>query len=122
MHRPVAGRGIQGVSPQTATPDQQHALLRYFGGDEGLFTAFGEACIAQFPQDLAQGQAACTAADWPALRRTAHNLKSVLLTLGYPALSQEAEACEEFSQLQHADSATNSWARLHAGVAAAFAL
>ncbi len=110
------------MSSQAATPDQQHALLRYFGGDQGLFIAFGEACKAQFPQDLAQGQAACIAADWTALRLTAHNLKSVLLTLGYPALSQEAEKCEEFSQLQHADSAVMSWSRLNVGVAAAFGL
>lgn len=104
------------------TTEQQHALQLFFGGDADLFHAFRQACAAQFPQDLAQGHAACAAADWPAVRRTAHNLKSVLLTLGYPALSREAEECEEFSRLAQAEAAVSSWARLSAGVAFAFDL
>ena len=87
-----------------------------------LFDAFFATCIVQLPIDLAQGDAACLAADWPALRRTAHNLKSVLLMLGYPQLSEDAFQCEAFSHQGQVELATSSWCHLHTGVLANFHL
>lgn len=92
----------------------------YFGGDQALFDEFLQACTHQFPVDLAQGHAACQAADWAALRRTAHNLKSVLLTLGYEGLSVQAAQCETFSQQGHPALAEVAWGQLADGMRAAF--
>ena len=100
--------------------NQQAAVAHYFGGDQALFDAFLRVCQAQFPADLAQGRAACQAADWQALRRTAHNLKSVLLTLGYEKLSQSAQQCEAFCQQGHPALTEACWAELEAGVLAEF--
>jgi HPt (histidine-containing phosphotransfer) domain-containing protein len=98
------------------------AVVTYFGGDQALFDEFLSACKAQFPNDLAMGTAASQAGNWPALRRNAHNLKSVLLTLGYSALSEQAAACEALSAQGNAALAQPSWSDLYAGMVAAFEL
>ena len=99
---------------------QQKAVLQYFAGNQALFDAFWASCMAQLPVDLVKGDTACAAADWTSLRRTAHDLKSVLLMLGYPQLSDAALQCEEFSHQGQADKAVGSWRHLHTGIMANF--
>ena len=68
-----------------AADDEAQAIASRFAGEEFLFKAYRASCLQQFPADIRQGDAACTAQDWPALRRLAHSLATVLLTLGHPA-------------------------------------
>ena len=82
------------------------AVAAHFGGDEALFHAFRNGCLAQFPDDLRQAQAAWNSGDASALRRMAHSLKSVLLLLG------ETEASATARRLEHAAEA-GDWATCH---------
>lgn len=76
------------------TAEQARAIDESFGGDAALFHAYRARCLQQFPQDLRDGDAALAASDAPALRRVAHNLKSVLLLLGEPDASALARRLE----------------------------
>ena len=87
-------------------------VSKYFGGDAAFFAQYQAACAAQFPIDLRDGQTACDSSNIDALMRTAHNLKSILLTLGFAAISQEAAACEKCSQSGQVSQAQASWNRL----------
>jgi HPt (histidine-containing phosphotransfer) domain-containing protein len=78
------------IASSPAHPHQS-AVDLYFGGDRDLFDVYLTACRHQFIADLQEGSQACSASDWARLRRTAHNLKSVLMTLGHPDLSAYAE-------------------------------
>ena len=100
-------------------------IALYFGGDAEFFGQYQAACATQFPNDLRDGQSACDASDCEALMRTAHNLKSILLTLGFDGISQEAAICEQFSNGGQFEAAQASWSRLAqqiAGVLASGAL
>ena len=96
--------------------DRAHAIQEYFEGNEELFDAYRSACMAQFPQDVAQGDAANAAGDLQALRRVAHSLKSVLLTLGYPVLSAQARTLEETSHAGSRQPAQDQWAGLRSAL------
>lgn len=87
-------------------------VTKYFGGDAEFFSEYQASCVAQFPIDLRDGQAACAALDAEALMRTAHTLKGILLTLGFPSISQEAATCEQYSQGGEVQLAHASWDRL----------
>ncbi len=105
----AAGAGAPAAPPGTpaGTPQgEAAAIASHFGGDAALYRAFRESCLAQFPDDLRQGDAALAAADAPALRRVAHSLKSVLLLLG------EAEASDTARRLEHAAEAAD-WPACH---------
>lgn len=78
--------------------DQAQAVALHFGGDEPLYRAFRAACLPQFDLDRQQGDQACERRDAPALRRLAHSLKSVLLTLGHAAESQLARQLEDSAE------------------------
>ena len=103
-----AGRGQRG--------DRAHALHEYFEGNRELFDAYSGACMEQFPQDVRQGDAAIAQADLQAIRRVAHSLKSVLLTLGYPHLSAQARALEETSHDGLQEPAQAQWSALRAAL------
>lgn len=66
----------------------------HFDGDEALYFAFRASCLKQFADDIDRGNAAVHAADLDALRRLAHDLRSVLLTL------DETVAAECATQLE----------------------
>jgi len=66
-----------------------------FGGDVGLHAAFLQACLAQYPQDLRDGDEALRRLDAAALRRLAHNLKGSLRTLGMDGLAELALRVEQ---------------------------
>ena len=92
--------------------DRAHAIREYFEGNKELFDAYRSACMAQFPQDLRDGDSASAAGDLPALRRVAHSLKSVLLTLGYPMVSSLARTLEDTSHAGLLQPAREQWAHL----------
>ena len=94
--------------------DRAKAMQLYFEGSTDIFEPYREACLAQFPLDVAQGQAAIVAVDLPQLRRVAHSLKSVLQTLGYFELSEVARQCEAISHAGDLQAACQSWATLTA--------
>lgn len=73
----------------------RQAIDGYFGGDTALYEAYLGMCRVQFAQDLIDGDNACAKLDRQALRRVAHNLKSVLLTLGHPQGCQTARSLED---------------------------
>ena len=80
--------------------------------DKVLFGAYNEACLAQFPMDLQEGDQACQSGDLSTLQRVAHSLKTVLLTLGYPALSVLARDIEKQSAEGDASVARQGWSAL----------
>lgn len=114
----AAQRALAAEAPPPAAPADptQAAVERYFAGNRALFDAYGESCRRQFALDRHSGDAALAAADWPALRRLAHSLKSVLQTLGHDAASAQARQLEvDAAQLQ-ADAARQGWLRLAAAL------
>ncbi len=103
VQTPQAGNDPTGaddsVAATSALPaDQAQAVAQHFGGDEPLYRAFRAACLPQFDLDRQQGDQACEQRDAPALRRLAHSLKSVLLTLGHAAESQLARQLEDSAE------------------------
>ena len=100
-------------TPARATPNpgaassHQRAIDDYFGGDAALHAAFSRQCAQQFALDAAAGDLALAHGDLAALRRLAHSLKSVLLTLGHDSDSTHAarlEACAAQGQTQISES------------------
>lgn len=95
-------------------PAQAAAMALHFGGDEPLYRAFRLACLTQFDLDRQQGDAACSQRDAPALRRLAHSLKSVLLTLGHPSESQLARNLEDRAEQLDWPTCQHLWEALRA--------
>lgn len=113
------GLGFRAAPLPPADPGSA-AIAQHFGGNAALYKAFRAACLEQFAADLAAGDLACTQADAPALRRLAHSLKSVLLTLGHAEASAQARQLEDLAeQLNQASdwpSARAEWLGLRAAV------
>lgn len=111
-------------APPSPTPNAQalsgaaqaeaEAIATHFAGDEFLFKAYRASCLQQFPADVQQGDAACAAQDWPALRRLAHSLATVLLTLGHPTQSVRARQLENAAAQLAADQCLDHWGKLRA--------
>lgn len=99
------------------SPAEQATVARHFAGDSRLFLAYRSSCVAQFADDLRQGDAAFTQADAPALRRLAHSLKSVLLTLGQPEASACARQLEDAGARADWAAARPLWQALRANLA-----
>lgn len=116
--REAVGLGAGGVGmPAAAAGDvpqdvERHAIEAYFAGDEALFAAYKASCLAQFSHDIAQADAAVQSQDAPALRRVAHSLKSVLLTLGRDADSATARALEAAAASGDMPMAVSHWSGL----------
>ncbi len=70
------------------------AIDTRFDGNAELFEAFEATSLARFPVDIDVGDAACRDHDRQALRRQAHNLKSVLALLGADVASAQARDLE----------------------------
>lgn len=97
-----------------ASDDEAQAIATHFAGDEFLFKAYRTSCLKQFAADVRQGDAACAAQDWPALRRLAHSLATVLLTLGHPTQSVRARQLENTAAQSAADASLEHWRLLRA--------
>ena len=103
------------AAPEAETSDDSAdalAAAAHFGGDVALFRAFRDGCLAQFPLDRAAGDAACATGDGAALRRVAHNLKSVLRLLGLEPASRLAARLEQAAADADAVTAHALWASL----------
>ena len=101
---------------------EQEAIAVYFDGDAEFYRVFRASAVLQFPVDLREGDAAVQAGDVQALRRAAHTLKGVLLTLGYADLSAFAKTVEQAAQQSPWDEAVAGWRELSARLVAAFGL
>ena len=102
-------QALAGPDPAAPTPSTESAIQRgevspamaraaaiaaHFAGHAGLYDSFRAASVAQFDADIAEADAACLRPDLAALRRQAHNLKTVLLLLGADEASAQARALE----------------------------
>ncbi|MCX7252351.1 MAG: Hpt domain-containing protein [Burkholderiales bacterium] len=101
---------------------EQEAIAIYFDGDAEFYRIFLASAVQQFPADLREGDAAVQAGDVQALRRAAHTLKGVLLTLGHADLSAFAKTVEQAAQQSPWDEAVAGWRELSARLIAAFSL
>ena len=108
----VAVSAMAPAMPMAPLEDRAQAIRLYFEGSPEIFEPYREACLAQFPEDLVQGTTASLAGDLQGLRRVAHSLKSVLQTLGYPALGDVAKECEALSHAGDLAQARDRWATL----------
>lgn len=98
-----------------ASPDAtESAVATYFNGDRTLFELYRASCLAQFAHDREAGNQLVERADWPGLRRLAHSLKTVLLTLGHEAASTTARQLEGDAEAGHEPAARLGWSRLAA--------
>ena len=88
------------------------AITTHFGGDAQLFTTYRAVCLKQFAADVQTGDAAALAQDWPALRRLAHSLATVLLTLGRPQDSLVARALEDAAAVADTATCSSGWSDL----------
>lgn len=103
-------------------PHEQEAVVAYFEGDAEFYRVFRASAVAQFPADLQEGDAAEAIGDLQALRRAAHTLKGVLLTLGYAELSACAKSVELAVQQAPWDLAVAGWRELRARMVSTFSL
>jgi CheY-like chemotaxis protein/HPt (histidine-containing phosphotransfer) domain-containing protein len=112
---------VAAVSPVVATrisaTQRERAIEEHFGGRSSLFDEFFTSCVAVLPGDIQAGDVACASRDAGALRRVAHNLKSVLQLMGSTQghvmarqLEQAVAADEAFPAL------ASRWGCLHAHV------
>lgn len=97
---------------------QAAAVEQYFAGNQALYDAFRASCLQQFAADRVQGDAALAAADWQALRRVGHSLKTVLLTLGHDGPSELARQLEADAAHGRHDAARQRWLALAAALSA----
>jgi CheY-like chemotaxis protein len=86
----------------------------YFDGDRALYDTYRAQCCAQFATDARDGDAWCARADWPALRRHAHSLKTVLLTLGEASAGARALVLEQAAAAADAQACRAQWPALGA--------
>lgn len=112
-----AAAGESAAAEPAPVDEQAAAIAEHFAGNAALFTAFRNASLAQFAADLAAGEQACEGQDGPALRRLAHNLKSVLGLLGQPGPGELAGQLERLLEARAAepglpDQAAALWQRL----------
>lgn len=97
--------------PPRAAPSsgEAAAIAEHFGGDEALFRAFREGCVAQFPDDIREAGSALAGHDAIGLRRCAHSLKSVLLLLGEPEASAAARRLEHAAEASDWPACDGPW-------------
>lgn len=107
---------LQALAPVQAAPasgpDVDALVSEGFGGNRALYEAFLASCLQQFAHDVAAGDLACQQGDAQALRRLAHSLKSVLLTLGHPQAAQQAGVLEARSEQSDWATARPLWQEL----------
>lgn len=78
--------------------DTLQALEDHFGGNRALFESFRQLSLQQFVRDIENGDQALARGDCTALGHLAHNLKSVMRTLGREAASSAARELEDAAQ------------------------
>lgn len=88
------------------------AVATYFNGDRKLFELYRASCRAQFALDRRAGDQHLAQRDSAALRRLAHSLKTVLLTLGHDADSATARQLERDAEAGNEPAMRLGWSRL----------
>lgn len=116
-----AATTVPGAVPAPAPPAADSVGASYFNGDVALSESYRCACLRQFPADLHAGDAAVAQTDLMALRRLAHDLKSVLQILGHDALAQQARALEDAAAAGDAPVSMQLWVPLRNGLQALLA-
>ncbi|KQB57563.1 MULTISPECIES: response regulator [Acidovorax] len=126
LHKPASvGSLMACVSEALASPSGEESaalaaaplvradpVAEFFGGNRALYEAYRQACLARFSQDVNEGDLAVAAQDAQALRRVAHNLKSVLTMLGEAPAAQCARSTEEWAAGGHSDLMQQGWRQL----------
>lgn len=97
---------------------QAAAIAEHFGGNAPLYHAFRASCLQQFRADMAEGDQALAGGDAPALRRLAHSLKSVLLSLGHDQEAGLAKALELAGEQADTAAMRALWPRLRTALGA----
>lgn len=115
VHPPSAPEEVRAHSlPAT---QRQRAIDDHFGGQAALFDEFLGSCLAQLPADIEAGDQACATHDAGALRRVAHNLKSVLQLIGSADGHAMARRLEQAAAEGQAFAAmTSDWGHIRAHV------
>ncbi|RZL43565.1 MAG: response regulator [Variovorax sp.] len=122
VEQAVDVREAVAAAPPTATSrisatQRERAIEEHFGGRSSLFDAFFVDCMEQLPDDLGAGDAACASRDVDALRRVAHNLKSVLQLMGSTEGHAMARQLEQATLADRAfETLQSHWRCLHAHV------
>ena len=114
----VASGVASGTSPAPAAPAVDSVAAAYFNGDAVLSESYRRTCLQQFPIDVRRGDAAVAQTDLAALRRLAHDLKSVLQILGHDTLAQQARALEDASAAGDAPVSLQLWVPVRTGLQA----
>jgi CheY-like chemotaxis protein len=96
--------------------DQSAAVQEHFGGDHALYAEYAAFCRTQFLHDIRAGDFALQAGDLPVMRRLGHSLKTVLRTLGYPALADVAAQLESSAHDKNGSPTRQAWQTLSAGL------
>lgn len=91
---------------------RESATRRYFEGNEGLFADMQRRAVQQFPHDVRAGDTALSVGDYPAIRRVAHNLKTVLRMLGHPDAGVQAQALEAAAERAAGADCSAHWSAL----------
>jgi CheY-like chemotaxis protein len=132
LHKPASvGQLMACVSEALATPMQaappaaavglSDPVDEFFGGNRPLYEAYRVDCLARFPVDLGEGDLAARSGDAQALRRVAHNLKSVLTLLGEAAAAQQARSTEALAASGTVEPMREGWRQLRGRVQALLA-
>ncbi|MDR7334368.1 response regulator [Roseateles asaccharophilus] len=101
-----------GVTLKVHSEGDQDVIAEHFDGNAALYHAFRASCLEQFQLDLVAGRRAMAATDAPGLRRLAHNLKSILRTLGHRDASDCAAALENACEAHDWNIARPRWEAL----------
>lgn len=123
LHKPVSVGDLMACVSDALAADAQEVpaarqapssdpVTEYFGGNRPLYDAYRSACLAQFPQDLADGDLAAKTGDGHALQRVAHNLKSVLTMLGEASAARQARSAEELAASGAPEPMHQGWRQL----------
>ena len=100
-----------------ATPEERQAIGAHFAGDAALFFAYRASCRAQFAHDMLAGDRALAAQDAPSVRRLAHSLATVLLTLGLQEAGAAARTLEDAAERGDLAAMADGWAWLRPSLA-----
>jgi DNA-binding response OmpR family regulator len=128
LDKPVSLQALEGcvrraltsaAAPHAAVPLAPASVIeRFFAGDAALYRAYRTSCRLQFVADLRQGELARAGGDLPGLRRLAHSLKTVLLTLGHDDGARQAASVEGWAATDSPAVAWAGWAGLACTLAA----
>lgn len=119
----LSGQKLQAAPPVSTGPaapaaapgladHEALAVATHFANNRPLFEAYRERCFVQFARDGEEGDRAAAAADLAALRRLAHNLRTVLLTLGRSEGHRVASRLEEAAIAEDVPAAVAGWKAL----------